>query len=64
MDNRFMHELKTAVVDQVAQKMERDDEIDQTISMTEIGLSVLTLFEVLQTFQVDSAMFNIKLHES
>jgi hypothetical protein len=59
-----MHELKTAVVDQVAQKMERDDEIDQTISMTEIGLSVLTLFEVLQTFQVDSAMFNIKLHES
>ena len=43
--------------------MERDDSIDKTITMTEIGLSVLTLSEVLQTFAVDSAMFNIKLND-
>ena len=36
----------------------------QTITVTEIGRRVLTLNEVIQTFDVDSAMFNIKLNEA
>jgi hypothetical protein len=63
MHNRFMHELKTSVVDKAVQLMEKDDDLTKTITMTELGQSVLTLTEVLQTFEVDSTLFNIKLGE-
>jgi len=61
MSNRCMHELKTSYVDQVAAKMENDDSASQLIEEVELGKNVLTLQEVTQTFDVESAMFNIKL---
>ena len=49
MDNRCFHELKTSGVTTVAEKMERDDQ-SMSITETELGKSVLSLKEVLQTF--------------
>jgi hypothetical protein len=56
-----MHELKTVRTAQVAENMESEDENSQSIMVTELGKSVLTLSEVLLTFERDSAMFNIKV---
>ena len=64
MNNRCIHELKTVRVDQVAEKMESADDLSSSIQVTELGLSVLTLSEVLLTFERESAMFNIKLHDT
>lgn len=64
MDNRCMHELKTLTTEKVAEKIEKmeyDSECSASISVTELGNSVLTLSEVLLTFEHNSAMFNIKM---
>jgi len=61
MNYRCMHELKTVRTAQVAENMESEDENSQSIMVTELGKSVLTLSEVLLTFERDSAMFNIKV---
>jgi C4-type Zn-finger protein len=60
MDNRCFHELKTSGVATVAEKMERDEN-SMSITETELGKSVLSLREVLQTFDHESAMFNLKV---
>lgn len=57
MDNRCFYELKNADQDKV------DSACNETITVSELGQSVLTLREVVQTFDVDSPMFNIKLRE-
>ena len=49
MDNRCFHELKTSGVATVAEKMERAEN-SMSITETELGKSVLSLKEVLQTF--------------
>jgi hypothetical protein len=41
--------------------MDLGEDCNKTITMTELGQRVLTLAEVLQTFENDSNMFNIKL---
>ena len=61
MNNRCFHELKTSGVDQVAEKMMMTDDGSVSIVMTELGQSILTLTEVLQTFELESTMYNIKL---
>ena len=62
MGNRCMHELKTLEVDRVAQKMDTEEQDgSKSICVTELGESVLTLQEVVQTFKVNSPMYNIKL---
>jgi len=62
MDNRCLYELKTFGVAKTAEKMEKDEsDWSKGISETELGKSVLSLTEVLQTFEVESAMFNIKV---
>merc|ERR1740139_1278231 len=62
MSNRCMHELKTMKVHRAAEKMDEED-ASKSICVTELGQSVLTLQEVVQTFDVDSPMYNIKLRE-
>lgn len=62
MGNRCHHELKTFGVEKVAAKLETQEDLSKSICTTELGHSVLTLDEVMQTFDVESAMFNIKLH--
>ena len=52
MNNRCFHELKTSGVDQVAEKMMMTDDGSVSIMMTELGQSILTLTEVLQTFNI------------
>ena len=43
--------------------MVREDEgSNRSICMTDLGENVLTLTEVMQTFEVESEMFNIKLN--
>ena len=49
-----MHELKTVNVETVT---------EESIEVTELGQRVLTLSEVLLTFETESPMFNIKLAE-
>jgi len=49
--------------DKVAQKMQETENFSRSICLTDLGTSVLTLREVMQTFEVGSAMFNIKLPE-
>ena len=56
-----MHELKTLKPAQVAERMDSENEADSSIQVTELGKSVLTLSEVLLTFDRESKMFNIKL---
>ena len=60
LNMRCMHELKSSMVDTVAEKMVREDE--ENICLTDLGQNVLTLTEVMQTFEVESDMFNIKLN--
>jgi hypothetical protein len=48
--------------DKVAEKMEMTyDSENASIQATELGQSVLTLTEAMQTFDVESPMYNIKL---
>ena len=57
-----MHELKTSGISKVAEKMMMTEEDgSKSIEITDLGENVLTLYEVLQTFDEESAMFNIKL---
>jgi hypothetical protein len=56
-----MHQLKTVDAHNVAEKMEKPDDLSNSITVTELGESVLTLSEVVQTFEVESALFNIRL---
>ena len=63
MGNRCMHELKTLKPAQVAERMDSENEADSSIQVTELGKSVLTLSEVLLTFDRESKMFNIKLSD-
>ena len=58
-----MHELKTLKPAQVAERMDSENEADSSIQVTELGKSVLTLSEVLLTFDRESKMFNIKLSD-
>ena len=39
-----------------------EEEGSKSICVTELGQSVLTLQEVIQTFKVNSSMYNIKLN--
>ena len=48
--------------EKVAEKMEMTER-SESIHMTDLGQSVLTLDEVVQTFELESAMYNIKLPE-
>jgi hypothetical protein len=50
MNNRCLHELKISAADQVAANMEMTDEGVSCIVVTELGNSVLTLSEAVQTF--------------
>jgi hypothetical protein len=59
MNSRCLHELKTSAADQVAAKMDMTD--GSSIHLTDLGNSVLTLSEAVQTFEVESPMYNIKL---
>jgi len=60
---RCMHELKTMETGRVAEKMNDDDDGSKSICVTELGQSVLTLQEVVQTFEKNSPLYNIKLSE-
>ena len=53
-----MHELNTVKVERVTEKTD-----EESIEVTELGQRVLTLSEVLLTFETESPMFNIKLAE-
>ena len=53
-----MHELKTVKVERATEKTD-----EESIEVTELGQRVLTLSEVLLTFETESPMFNIKLAE-
>jgi hypothetical protein len=53
--------LQTQDAQNVAEKMEKPDDLTNSITETELGENVLTLSEVLQTFTVESAMLNIRL---
>ena len=59
MQNRYMHELQTTQLKQAAEVMEKDNDAS-VIMATELGKSVLTLNEVIQLFEVESVMYNIK----
>ena len=62
MDCRCFYELKTSGFATVAEMMEKDDNNNsKLIQESELGHSVLNLTEVLQTFEVESSMFNIKI---
>jgi hypothetical protein len=61
MNNRCLHELKMSAAEEVAAKMDMTD--GSSIHLTDLGNSVLTLSEVVQTFEVESPMYNIKLPE-
>jgi len=64
MDNRCLHELKTSGTATAAQKMLETVEDDNSImEESELGQSVLTLGEAVQTFTIESQMFNIKLDQ-
>lgn len=59
--NRCFHELKTSRVKKVAEKMVQEEEgSNRSICLTDLGSNVLTLDEVMQTFEKESPMFNIK----
>ena len=64
MGNRCHHELKTFGVEKVAAKLETQEDLSKSICTTELGHSVLTLDEVMQTFESSSTMFNIKLRRT
>ena len=55
-----MRELKVSKADAAAERMEMTEDGSKSIRETELGQNVLTLKEVAQTFEVDSAMYNIK----
>ena len=58
-----MHELKSSGVDTVAAKMVKEDEgSNRSICITDLGENVLSLTEVMQTFKLESDMYNIKLN--
>jgi len=59
-----MHELKPAEEIRVTENMTEEEEGSKSICVTELGQSVLTLAEVLQTFEESSAMFKINLYNS
>jgi hypothetical protein len=63
MGNRCLHELKTINADEVAKKMELEESCS-IIEEKDLGSSVLTLSEVMQTFESSSTMFNIKLRRT
>ena len=44
--------------------MDQDDDGTKSICVTELGQSVLTLAEVVQTFKENSVMYNVKLNEA
>jgi len=50
-----------SAAEEVAAKMDMTD--GSSIHLTDLGNSVLTLSEVVQTFEVESPMYNIKLPE-
>jgi len=54
-----MHELQTTQLKQAAEVMEKYNDAS-VIMATELGKSVLTLNEVIQLFDVESVMYNIK----
>ena len=60
MKNRCLRELNTAGAEQAAEKMEMTDGT-KSIGETDLAESVLTLTEVLMTFEVESDMFNIAM---
>ena len=60
MNNRCLHELKTAGAEQAAKKIEMTDG-SKSIGEIDLGESVLTMTEALLTFEVESEMFNFKL---
>ena len=62
MQNRCMYELQTKQLKQVAEIMEMENN-ESSIMMTDLGKSVLTLNEVVQLFEVESVMYNIKLQD-
>ena len=53
--------MKTKDAHDMAEKMEKHDDLSKTITETELGENVLTLSEVLETFTLESALFNIRL---
>jgi hypothetical protein len=55
-----MHELQTKQLNKAAEMMEKEND-GSTILVTDLGKSVLTLNEVVQLFEVESVMYNIKL---
>ena len=60
MQNRCMHELQTKQLNKAAEMMEKEND-GSTILVSDLGKSVLTLNEVVQLFEVESVMYNIKL---
>ena len=50
MHKRCFYEQNTTGAGAVAEKMEKDENVSCTITMTDLGKSVLNLNEVLQTF--------------
>jgi len=62
MQNRCMYELQTKQLKQAAEIMEMENN-ESSIMMTDLGKSVLTLNEVVQLFEVESVMYNIKLQD-
>ena len=63
MGNRCLHELNTDSPAEVAKQMELDS-FSNSIEEIDLGSSVLTLNEVMQTFEVESTMYNIKLPQT
>jgi hypothetical protein len=51
MDKRCLYEQKTEIPVKVAERMEMTDVSNSLIEETELGKSILTLEEVLQTFE-------------
>jgi len=59
LQKRCMHELKTVDFEKVVENMDDENDATNSIQMTELGQSVLTLNEVIQTFESESCMFNV-----
>ena len=64
LQKRCMHELKTVDFEKVVENMDDENDATNSIQMTELGQSVLTLNEVIQTFESESCMFNVQMQSA
>jgi len=58
-----MHEVKSDRLAERKQEEEEDGTNSRSIQATELGESVLTLHEVVQNFEEESVMFNMKIQK-